>query len=270
MNNQIIYRPLIVGGMPVETLHGIEPRVWDLATDKALREVTLALSQIPPYVPPTAEIRLQAAIFNKKLVDYRATLVEIFLRLHHPEGEWEDYLEWCCAWVTGMLEDSIRFETDLLKEPLHQQLATLPERLKTILFVRFGFDSRGAKTLEQTGREFNLTKERISQLQEKALHMLRHPSRSQYLRHVLLGERLRTKLFTEINNASAYPSMFLLWKEDREILLSLRRSLELMTKKHGCAESVDFPNSDNIGSVPETNLDSTEHSKAQGEYHAQH
>jgi hypothetical protein len=249
MNNQIIYRPLIVGGMPVETLHGIEPRVWDLATDRALQEVALALSQLPPYIPPTPEIRLQAAIFNKKLVDYRAPLVEIFLRLHHPEGEWEDYLEWCCAWVIGMLEDSIRFETNLLTEPLHQQLETITERLKTILFVRFGFDSRGAKTLEQTGREFNLTKERISQLQEKALHMLRHPSRSQYLRHVLLGERLRTRLFAEFNNASAYPAMFLLWKEDREILLSLRKSLEQVTKNNGRTKSVNFHNSDNAGTL---------------------
>ncbi len=111
MNNQIIYRPLIVGGMPVETLYGIEPRVWDLATDRALQEVALALSQLPPYVPPTPEIRLQAAIFNKKLVDHRAPLVEIFLRLHHPEGEWEDYLEWCRTWVTECLRTQLGFET---------------------------------------------------------------------------------------------------------------------------------------------------------------
>jgi len=215
----------------VEELNGIEQRVWELATDKSLKEVAETLSQLPSYVPPTPEIRLQAAIFSRRLIDYRATLVEIFLRLHHPEGEWENYLEWCCEWVTRMLEDAVRFETDLLKEPLQQVMTTLPERLRTILSVRFGFDNQGAKTLEQTGKEFNLTKERIRQLEAKALHMLRHPSRSQHLKHVQLGERLRNRLFAEINNASAYPPIFLMWEEDYYVLLSLKKSIEQAAKR---------------------------------------
>lgn len=252
MSNNNIYRPIIVGGMPVEELHGIEQRVWELATDRSLLEVADALSQLPTLVPPTPEIRLQAAIFGRRLLDYRATLVEIFMRLHHPEGEWESYIERCCEWVTGMLEDSSQFETDLLKEPLQQQMATLPERLRTILSVRFGFDNQGAKTLEQTGKEFNLTKERIRQLEAKALHMLRHPSRSQYLRHVLLGERLRKKLFAEINKSSAY-AIFLMWEEDYDLFLSLRKSLEQAAKSRERQASQEKPDEGNGHKSPKRN-----------------
>lgn len=216
--------------MAVELLNEMEQRVWELATDKSLQEVAVALSQLLPCVPPTPEVRLQAAIFGRRLTDYRATLAEIFLRLHHPHGEWEDYLGWCRVWVTGMLDDAVRYETDLLKEPLQQQMATLPQRLKVILSVRFGFDDQGAKTLERTGKEFNLSKERIRQLEAKALHMLRHPSRSQHLRHVMPGERLRTRLFSEINRSSATPPIFLMWEEDYEVLLSLRKSIERAAK----------------------------------------
>jgi len=226
--------------MTVHQPNDIEQRVWELATDKSLLEVTETLSQLPPYVPPTPEIRLQAAIFGRRLMDYRATLVEIFLRLHHPEGDWENYLEGCCEWVTGMLEDAVRFETNHLKEPLHQVLATLPDRLITILSVRFGFDNQGAKTLEQTGKEFNLTKERIRQLEAKALRMLRHPSRSQYLRHVLLGERLRKKLFAEINKSSAY-TIFLMWEEDYDLFLSLKKSTEQAAKRKQQQSEDGFP-----------------------------
>jgi len=244
--------------MVAEQLNGVEQRVWELATDKSLQEVAETLSQLLPYIPPTPEIRLQAAIFGRRLMDYQATLVEIFLRLHHPQGEWDDYLEWCRTWVTEMLEDAVRHETDLLKEPLQQQMATLPERLKTILSVRFGFDNRGAKTLEQTGKEFNLTKERIRQLQDKALRMLRHPYRSQYLRHVLLGERLRNRLFAEINNSSAYPPIFLMWEEDYEVLLSLKKSLEQAAKRKQKQSEDDIKQVDQNPSVGEEKTGHTE------------
>ncbi len=266
MSNHNIYRPVIAGGMPVEEIHGIEQRAWELATDRSLLEVADALSQLPALVPPTPEIRLQAAIFGRRLPDYRATLVGIFIRLHHPEGEWASYIEWCCEWVKRILEDSVRFETDLLREPLQQVMATLPERLRRILSIRFGFDNQGAKTLEQTGKEFNLTKERIRQLEAKALHMLRHPSRSQYLRHVLLGERLRKKLFAEINRSSAC-AVFLMWEEDYDLFLSLRKSVEQAAKRRQQQNEDVFQqaNSGADGEKKKRNTSITHHCPGDGE-----
>jgi hypothetical protein len=79
--------------------------------------------------------------------------------------------------------------------------------------------------------------------------MLRHPSRSQYLRSCFAGISAAHQAFAEFNNASAYPAMFLLWKEDREILLSLKKSLEQVTKNNRRTKSVNFHNSDNAGTL---------------------
>jgi len=61
-------------------------------------------------------------------------------------------------------------------------LQTLPEREERILRMRFGIGERGGHTLEEVGKDFNLTRERIRQLETKALEKLRHPSRSAFLR----------------------------------------------------------------------------------------
>jgi hypothetical protein len=78
-------------------------------------------------------------------------------------------------------------------------------------------------------------------LEAKALHMLRHPSRSQHLKHVQLGERLRNRLFAEINNASAYPPIFLMWEEDYYVLLSLKKSIEQAAKRKQQQSEDGFP-----------------------------
>lgn len=73
----------------------------------------------------------------------------------------------------------------LLREQLVEVLATLTPREEKVLRLRFGLDDGRTRTLEEVGREFNVTRERIRQIEAKALRKLRHPSRSKKLRDFL-------------------------------------------------------------------------------------
>ena len=73
----------------------------------------------------------------------------------------------------------------LLKEQLVEVLDTLTDREKKVLTLRFGLDDGKARTLEEVGREFDVTRERIRQIEAKALRKLRHPSRSRKLKDYL-------------------------------------------------------------------------------------
>ena len=73
----------------------------------------------------------------------------------------------------------------LLKEQLDEVLDTLTEREQKVLRLRFGMNDGRARTLEEVGRDFDVTRERIRQIEAKALRKLRHPSRSRKLRDYL-------------------------------------------------------------------------------------
>lgn len=73
----------------------------------------------------------------------------------------------------------------VLKEQLVEVLSTLTDREQRVLRLRFGLDDGRARTLEEVGKEFNVTRERIRQIEAKSLRKLRHPSRSKKLRDYL-------------------------------------------------------------------------------------
>ena len=73
----------------------------------------------------------------------------------------------------------------LLKEQLVEVLSTLTEREEKVLRLRFGLDDGRSRTLEEVGKEFDVTRERIRQIEAKALRKLRHPSRSKKLKDYL-------------------------------------------------------------------------------------
>jgi len=72
-----------------------------------------------------------------------------------------------------------------LKEHMEEVLSTLSDREKKVLILRFGLDNGRPRTLEEVGREFAVTRERIRQIEAKALRKLRHPSRSKKLKDYL-------------------------------------------------------------------------------------
>ena len=79
--------------------------------------------------------------------------------------------------------DSVSFI--MLKEQLLNVLDTLTPREEKVLRLRYGIDDGKPRTLEEVGKEFNVTRERIRQIEAKALRKLRHPSRSRKLKDFL-------------------------------------------------------------------------------------
>ena len=85
----------------------------------------------------------------------------------------------------GASEPSEAASYTLLKEQLVSVLSTLTPREEKVLKLRFGLEDGRTRTLEEVGKEFNVTRERIRQIEAKALRKLRHPSRAKRLRDYL-------------------------------------------------------------------------------------
>ncbi len=105
--------------------------------------------------------------------------------LETPIGEEED------SHLGDFIEDnnatspSDMAETNMLKEHLVQVLSTLTPREEKVLRLRYGIDDSHPRTLEEVGKEFNVTRERIRQIEAKALRKLRHPNRTKKLKDFL-------------------------------------------------------------------------------------
>jgi len=112
-------------------------------------------------------------------------LTKIPLSLEAPIGEEGD------SHLGDFIEDRITpppaevASRELLKAQLIRVLSELNDREKRVLLLRFGLEDERPRTLEEIGKEFNLTRERIRQIEAKALRKLRHPSRSRKLKDYL-------------------------------------------------------------------------------------
>ncbi len=105
--------------------------------------------------------------------------------LETPIGEEEDSHLGDFIPDTEMMIPADAAAFTLLKEQLLEVLGTLTDREQKVLRLRFGLDDGRARTLEEVGKEFQVTRERIRQIEAKALRKLRHPSRSKKLRDYL-------------------------------------------------------------------------------------
>ena len=107
------------------------------------------------------------------------------ISLETPVGEEED------SHIGDFIEDDTSpapaeaTSYTLLREQLSEVLHTLTPREESVLRLRFGLEDGRTRTLEEVGQQFNITRERIRQIEAKALRKLRHPSRSKKLRDYL-------------------------------------------------------------------------------------
>jgi len=105
--------------------------------------------------------------------------------LETPIGEEEDSHLGDFIEDQGTLAPAEAASHQLLKEQVQEVVASLTPREQKVLILRFGLEDGRSRTLEEVGREFNVTRERIRQIEAKALRKLRHPSRSKKLKDYL-------------------------------------------------------------------------------------
>ena len=134
--------------------------------------------------PSTAEIAERMGMNEERVVEI-LKIAQDPVSLETPIGEEED------SHLGDFIQDNnvpVPAEAaafTLLKEQLAEVLNTLTDREKKVLVLRFGLEDGRARTLEEVGKEFNVTRERIRQIEAKALRKLRHPSRYRKLKDYL-------------------------------------------------------------------------------------
>ncbi len=170
----------------VQTL-GREPTMEELALESDLLEATekaaiLRVKEAKDPLPPSLERRLHRAAAKARRI---IRISQEPMSLEMPVGT-ED---------SGMLGDFIEDEniqgpvdatsSQLLKEQLYTILTSLSERERAVLEMRFGLEDGESHTLEEVGQAFGVTRERVRQIESKALRKLRHPGHRRKLRDFL-------------------------------------------------------------------------------------
>ena len=151
--------------------------------NKVIR-VSRQLLQELGHDPSAEEIAAEMNIPVEKVRDILKIAQEP-VSLETPIGEEEDSHLGDFIPDEDASEPSEAASFSLLKEQLMSALATLTPREEKVLRLRFGIEDGRTRTLEEVGKEFNVTRERIRQIEAKALRKLRHPSRSKKLRDFL-------------------------------------------------------------------------------------
>ena len=150
-------------------------------TINKLTRVQRVLLQELGREPTPAEIAEKMGVDEARVVEIQK-IAQDPVSLETPIGEEED------SHLGDFIEDektmtpSDSVATTMLKEQLFSVLDTLTPREEKVLRLRYGIDDGKPRTLEEVGREFNVTRERIRQIEAKALRKLRHPSRSKKLK----------------------------------------------------------------------------------------
>ena len=155
-----------------------------IETINKLLRVSRRLAQEYGREPTSKEIGLKMGMPSEKVREI-VKVAQLPISLELPMGEEED------SHLGDFIEDRNAMppvdaaSKQLLKEQIDEVLSSLTHREQRVLQLRFGLDDGRSRTLEEVGQEFKVTRERIRQIEAKALRKLRHPSRSRKLKDYL-------------------------------------------------------------------------------------
>jgi RNA polymerase primary sigma factor len=148
---------------------------------RTMRQLVQELGREPSY----EEIGSRLNMSSERVEEVMALFFREPISLDMPIGEDEDSRLGDLVEDHASLAPTEATSQQLLKEQIDRVLGELTEREKKVLQLRFGLKDGHARTLEEVGREFNVTRERIRQIEGKALRKLRHPIRSRKLKGYL-------------------------------------------------------------------------------------
>lgn len=142
-----------------------------IPTEEEIVKIACALEKPTDYLfPEELMSAIRLGVFSRRKVELSApeviSLTEVQVRRLTYDGE------------TALIEE---VSQTLLTEGINEALDTLTPRERRVLELRFGLEDGQKRTLEEVGKEFNVFRERIRQIESKALRKLRHPSRSRKL-----------------------------------------------------------------------------------------
>jgi RNA polymerase primary sigma factor len=154
----------------------------DILTDEEVQAIQESLKEGRPPLDPAVERSWRRAAAKVRRI---MRIAQEPMSLETPIGSEEnsylgDFIE--DETVMGPVDAASK---QLLKEQLHEILTSLSDRERKVLEMRFGLNDGQGRTLEEVGSEFGVTRERIRQIEAKALRKLRHPIRSRKLRDYL-------------------------------------------------------------------------------------
>jgi RNA polymerase primary sigma factor len=148
---------------------------------RTMRQLVQELGREPSY----EEIGGRLSMSAERVEEVMALFFREPISLDMPIGEDEDSRLGDLVEDHASLAPTEATSQQLLKEQIDKVLGELTEREKKVLQLRFGLKDGHARTLEEVGKEFNVTRERIRQIEGKALRKLRHPTRSRKLKGYL-------------------------------------------------------------------------------------
>ena len=160
---------------------GLDKQVHMVETLNKINKIKRTFIQEHGREPSHAELAKELNLDEKKIKNIIKISKEP-ISLETPVGDSED------AFIKDFIEGENDFSpsdtvaTNDLKERVREVLKTLTPREEKVLKMRFGIDVASEHTLEEVGKDFSVTRERIRQIEVKALRKLRHPSRSKKLR----------------------------------------------------------------------------------------
>ncbi|MBU2535013.1 MAG: RNA polymerase sigma factor RpoD [Chloroflexota bacterium] len=153
-------------------------------TINRLLKTSRRLAQEYGREPTSTEIAKEMEISSEKVREI-VKVSQLPISLESPIGEEEDSPLGNSIEDRNALPPVDAASKQLLKEQIEDVLSTLTPREQRVLQLRFGLEDGRSRTLEEVGKEFNVTRERIRQIEAKALRKLRHPSRSRKLKDYL-------------------------------------------------------------------------------------
>ena len=155
-----------------------------IETINKLSKITKKMSQELGREPTPEELGEVMGMTAKKIAHIQKTALDP-LSLESPIGEDDSHLGDVIEDTTAKSPEKLAGESQIREQIESLLTSTLDAREEKVIRLRFGLDDGDPKTLEEVGKMFNITRERIRQIEAKALNKLRHPSRSEKLANCL-------------------------------------------------------------------------------------